>query len=1342
MTLTLIPADAAEGRMLWVKIALVITAGIVEPTFEPYSYIPVDPKDPAPEPNAEQTASIASFLSFTFLDPTIWLAYRVPHLSFDQLPPQCDYDYARNLIKRSYPAAIKLASPIGMNRLLRYLEDGGKDALVKPWVWILWIALGPMVNTILMQIYLFHSTGSLVRVEAIITSLVFDHALRIRLKAEVSDTQTTAVVPESPPNAPGSSTKSLNTPDSSSTAGDSGTIQTAATSSTATTVAAPPSGQVTGKAPDTKKTEASTPKGKDSKGKGANLVGKIMNLVTSDLSNIISGRHFLFVGTHHFVNILLCVNKVTVALSAPVQIALGMWFLYEVLGWSAFVGLAVMILMFPVPASVAKLMDGVQKKKMKATDARVQNVTEMMTVLRMIKLFGWETRVREEVTEKREEELVWVWKRKVLGLSNNIINYVIPLVHMVVTYATFTLIMKRELSASIVFSSITAFMILRDQMFMVFGMVPMLIQARVSLARVADFLQNAELLDAFSEGLTDAAAIGLSSEHREDIGCGKAYFSWANEQIDGAITPSRSTFRLSVDDDLVFKKGGFNLIIGPTGSGKTSLLMALLGETHYISTGPDSWVNLPRAGGVAYASQESWVQNDTIKANILFGSPYDGERDLPMRTQARLDLFDAGDATEVGERGLTLRCKPNFNAYPQTHNIAMASPLADFVVSLGTNGKIASQGSVTEALAKDSKLEEEFTHEKEAIELDVDEDEDEKDLEDEKERTDGKLTVAEEVRMGNVSKGAFTLFLGGLGGKWPILFWVQFIGGSWISAGFDAMQVWWLGWWARQYGSQDHVSAPHYLGIYTVLILGVIVFHVYGTTIYSLGTIRAARTVHQKLVTSLLGSTFRWLDVTPTSRVIARCTQDIQAVDGSVSQQFFMLLNITLAMITKLGAVLLFTPTFLLPAVFVSAIGGYVSRIYMKAQLSVKREMSNTKAPVLSNFGGAIAGLVSIRAYGAQEECKKETLTRIDNYVRAARAFWNLNRWIGIRLDALSAAFSGSLAFYLVYGTNLGYIDSSIIGFILTMAVSFSDKILSWVRMYNEWEVNGNSLERLQQYINIEQESAQKDEDIPPAHWPSSGELRVEKLSARYSQDGPKVLEDISFHISSGQRVGIVGRTGSGKSTLTLSLLRCIYTEGTVWYDGIPTHAINLDALRSNITIIPQLPELMSGTLRRNLDMFGQYDDATLNDALRSAGLFSLQRLSDDNRLTLDSQIASGGGNMSVGQRQMIALARAIVRDSKLLVLDEATSAIDYETDAIIQSSLRSELKSDVTVITVAHRLQTIMDSDKIMVLDAGRLVEFDSPKVLLQNKDSFLRALVEESADKEALYFMAEGKI
>ncbi|KAJ7931118.1 P-loop containing nucleoside triphosphate hydrolase protein [Mycena leptocephala] len=269
-------------------------------------------------------------------------------------------------------------------------------------------------------------------------------------------------------------------------------------------------------------------------------------------------------------------------------------------------------------------------------------------------------------------------------------------------------------------------------------------------------------------------------------------------------------------------------------------------------------------------------------------------------------------------------------------------------------------------------------------------------------------------------------------------------------------------------------------------------------------------------------------------------------------------------------------------------------------------------------------------------------------------------------------------------------------------------------------------LERIQSYLTIEQEPKPTASGIPPAYWPASGNLSVDNLSAKYSPDGPTVLHNISFNIKSGERVGVVGRTGSGKSSLTLSLLRCIFTEGTVSYDGLYlVYEPGRSALKHHYHPSSHVgqPELFVGSLRSNLDVLGQFDDVNLNAALRSAGLSSLQEDMDEGKLTLDSEISAGGSNLSVGQRQIIALARAIVRGSKLMILDEATSAIDYKTDEVIQSSLRTELPRDTTLLIVAHRLQTIMDADKIMVFDAGRIVEFDTPKALLQKKHGLLRS-------------------
>ncbi|KAJ6501692.1 hypothetical protein C8R47DRAFT_1193380 [Mycena vitilis] len=1377
ITYNRVPLDQLEGWILWAKLIGLFIAGAVVPLFIPRQYIPVDPKNPMPVPNAEQTASIISSMLYFFLDPVVFLGYRVAHMTHDQLPPLSDYDASANLKARNFKhlvskkwhiffglvwvfryeymtmainiiimASANFASPVGINRLLDYLENPNEEPAVKPWFWIVWLFVGPMLGSISFQWYIFMATRTLVRCEAIITQLVFEHALKIRVKAETAEkTPSSGTSTPADREAPspidqeessGSGDETLHSTDADTVSRDE-TLHASSSSIKSTT------SSKKGKGKAEVKEEPAESSGAN------NLVGKITNLVTTDLGNITDSRDFLFL-----------------FLLIPFEIILCVIFLYMVLGWSAFVGMGVMVLLFPLPGYVAKMVQTVQQQRLKKTDARVQTVTETMNVLRMIKLFGWERQMNERVAEKREEELQWLWKRQMLDLLNGTLNFFIP-----------TVIMKQDLSASKVFSSMSVFDMLRNQLHFIFWALSQAITGQVSLSRVNEFLHKTELLDSFAEkdSSTPDLFVPADVESEGKIGFRDASFAWSSEKTDGTLTPSKRKFMLIIDGELLFKPGCINLVVGPTGSGKTSLLMALLGEMHFIPSGPTSWYNLPRAKGVSYATQESWVQNETIKENILFGAKFDEERYKKVLHQCALErdleLFEAGDATEVGEKGLTLsggqkaritlaraiyanteiilvhtakwivdKCLrgdliKGRTVVLVTHNVAMAKPIADYVVSMGSDGQIHSHGSISEALATDEVLAEELNKDQEV--LDKKEDEVDAPPPAAEKKADGKLIVAEEVEEGHVSWHALTLYFKGLGGNHALLFFTVFLAGLALTEICQTVQTWFLGYWASQYSNPDvsHVDVFYYLGIFCILLSIAMTIYALAFILYTTGVYRASKSIHTQLVESVLGTTLRWLDITPTSRVIARCTVDIRQVDGPIASGLWGLLEMTMSMLVKFAAVILFTPLFFLPGLLVGALGGWCGQIYIAAQLSVKREMSNAKAPVLGHFGASLNGLASIRAYGAQDSITNISLDRIDKYTRTARTFYNLNRWVCVRIDVLGGLFAASLAYYLVYFQAH---SPSNVGFSLNMAIGFSGMILWWVRVLNDFEIQGNSLERIRGYIDIEQEAKPTAAGTPPAYWPSSGNLSVSQLSAKYSADGPKVLHDVSFNIQSGERVGVVGRTGSGKSSLTLALLRCIFTEGTVMYDGIPTSSLNLDALRSNITIIPQVPELLTGSLRKNLDLFEQYDDATLNSALRAAGLFALQSEMDDGKITLDSEISSGGNNLSVGQRQILALARAIVRGSKLLILDEATSAIDYKTDSVIQSSLRNELPKDTTLLTVAHRLQTIIDADKIMVLDAGRIVEFDTPKQLLKNKHGKLRALVDESGDKHALYKMA----
>ncbi|KAG8875180.1 hypothetical protein FRB98_008049 [Tulasnella sp. 332] len=601
----------------------------------------------------------------------------------------------------------------------------------------------------------------------------------------------------------------------------------------------------------------------------------------------------------------------------------------------------------------------------------------------------------------------------------------------------------------------------------------------------------------------------------------------------------------------------------------------------------------------------------------------------------------------------------------QTHNIGMMAALADLVVSVGSNGRVTSQDTILDALIKHSELREISKNEAE-IEKKEEQvvDAMEKPSVDRK-RSSGQLVAKEEVAEGKI--------------VWSACYWAKQYE---TRPGSEVNAVWYL-------SSVDSLCAAtsnrlmfNLRTMYgLIIVLGLSCFAV-GYVIFLLGKQRATRPAHTRLTKAILHAPLRWLDSTPSGRIIARFTQDITAIETSVSNTFYNLIGLSTSLLLKFISVLIYSPIFMFPGIAVGAWGAWIGSIYMTAQLPVKREMSNARSRVYSHFNAAMAGLTSIRAYGAEEVFRTESRKRIDGYTRPVRAFWDLNRWDCIRIDILGGSFAAFLATYLVHWRTP---DASIAGFSLTMTLSFTNILLYWVRVLNMFQVEGNSLERIKAYVDIDQGPQPVESRKPAGSWPSSGSILVERLSAKYSNDGPEV-----FRIKSGERVGW-GRTGVGKSSLSLAFLRMIPTTGKLFYDGVDTSEINLDALRNNITIIPQQPELMSGSLRQNL----------------------VSEKDDENKIHLDTEVTSGGTSFSVGQRQIVALARAMKTYLFAALPDEATASVDYKTDAAIQRGHRQGVFNDTTLIIIAHRLQTIMTSDKILVLDAGNVVEFDSPRWL-----------------------------
>ncbi|KAJ7801107.1 hypothetical protein B0H14DRAFT_2386708, partial [Mycena olivaceomarginata] len=602
-----------------------------------------------------------------------------------------------------------------------------------------------------------------------------------------------------------------------------------------------------------------------------------------------------------------------------------------------------------------------------------------------------------------------------------------------------TVIAHQDLSASKVFSSMGVFDLLRNQLWYAFSCISTAVNGKVSLDRLDDFLHNIELLDTFT--LKEDLEITAPNEPASNlIGFRDTTFAWSSDEADGTLTPSSRRFQLKIEGKLLFKPRCINLVLGPTGLGKTSLLMGLLGKMHLVSPTLSSWYNLPRDKGISYAAQESWVLNDTIRCCL----------------ERNLELWGAGDETEVGEKGLTLsggqkarvtlaraiyanteiilmddvlaaldvhtarwivdKCLSgdlikNRTVILVTHNVVMTSKIAEFVVSLGLDGRVHSQGSVSDTLEQDEQLAKEVTKDQEILELA------EKELDpttalDNPPKKDGKLVIPEEIAIGHVSWKALGLYFEGMGGggAYTIPFFLILLLRFWYlcapGISLDATQTWYLGYWARYYFANSECPSTdyelsQYLGGYSLLLLTSLTLFVLSYIYFTSGSFRASRIIHKQLVESIMSTTLRWLDFSPISRITARCTVDISAIDTQITQTLRLLIGCTVSMSVKFFAIVL-NPVFFFAGLVVGVLGAICGRIYMASQLSVKHEQSNAKAPVLAHFGATMAGLVSVRVYGAQEAVIRISMEQINCSTRAMRTFSNLNRWVTVRIGQSS----------------------------------------------------------------------------------------------------------------------------------------------------------------------------------------------------------------------------------------------------------------------------------------------------------------------------------------------------
>ncbi|XP_060220229.1 multidrug resistance-associated protein 1 isoform X2 [Meriones unguiculatus] len=1116
----------------------------------------------------------------------------------------------------------------------------------------------------------------------------------------------------------------------------------------------------------------------------SSTVGEIVNLMSVD--------------AQRFMDLATYINMIW---SAPLQVILALYLLWLVcfplvsffcreglprpsterawnLGPSVLAGVAVMIFMVPFNAVMAMKTKTYQVAHMKSKDNRIKLMNEILNGIKVLKLYAWELAFQDKVLNIRQEELKVLKKSAYLAAVGTFTWVCTPFLVALSTFAVYVTVDENNiLDAKKAFVSLALFNILRFPLNILPMVISSIVQASVSLKRLRIFLSHEELEPDSIERCSIKDGGGMNS-----ISVKNATFTWSRGE-----PPTLNGISFSIPE------GALVAVVGQVGCGKSSLLSALLAEMDKVEG------HVALKGSVAYVPQQAWIQNDSLRENILFGHPLQ-ERYYKAVMEAcallpDLEILPSGDRTEIGEKGVNLSggqkqrvslaravyCNSDIYLFDDplsavdahvgkhifekvvgptgllknktrilvTHGISYL-PQVDVIIVM-SGGKISEMGSYQELLDRDGAFAE-FVRTYASAEQDLASEDDSvsglgkesKPVENGMLVTDTvgkhlqsgdtgqqhsslaelqktgtkeetwKLMEADKVQTGQVQLSVYWDYMKAIGLFISFLSIFLFLCNH-VSA---LASNYWLSLWTDDHpivnGTQEHRNFR--LSVYGALgiLQGVAVFG-YSMAV-SIGGIFASRHLHLDLLHNVLRSPMSFFERTPSGNLVNRFSKELDTVDSMIPQVIKMFMGSLFSVIGAVIVILLATP---IAAVIIPPLGlvyFFVQRFYVASSRQLKRLESVSRSPVYSHFNETLLGVSVIRAFEEQERFIRQSDLKVDENQKAYYPSIVANRWLAVRLECVGNCIVLFAAlFSVIYRHNL---SAGLVG----LSVSYSLQItayLNWlVRMSSEMETNIVAVERLKEYSETEKEAPwQIQETAPHSTWPHSGRVEFRDYCLRYREDLDLVLKHINVTIEGGEKVGIVGRTGAGKSSLTLGLFRINESaEGEIIIDGVNIAKIGLHDLRFKITIIPQDPVLFSGSLRMNLDPFSQYSDEEVWMALELAHLKDFVSALPDK---LNHECAEGGENLSVGQRQLVCLARALLRKTKILVLDEATAAVDLETDDLIQSTIRTQFES-CTVLTIAHRLNTIMDYTRVIVLDKGEVRECGAPSELLQQRGIF----------------------
>ncbi|KAJ4467870.1 ABC protein [Lentinula aciculospora] len=1079
-----------------------------------------------------------------------------------------------------------------------------------------------------------------------------------------------------------------------------------------------------------------------------------------------------------------------VSWTAPIQVLVCLIILLVQLGPSALAGFALFPIAAPLQERIMAHRLKTRKTTNKFTEQRANLLAESLGVMRVVKYFSYEGPFLDRMFGTRRNELQGVRWMNHMQSVNVAFAYSVPVLAATLAFVTYAHTSGGEFNAAIIFSSLSLFQLLRQPMMFLPRAMSVTTDAQNAFSRLSKVF-HAEILD----------DIPFIVDHQQDLALNveDVTFEWENiappendedkERFEKVFLQRENYLSAKPFEvqriNMNIQRRRLVAIVGRVGSGKSSLLQGLVGEMRKTS-GQFSF-----GGRVAYCPQTAWIQNTSLRANILFGQPFEEAKYWRVLERSclipDLQMLPDGDLTEIGEKGINLsggqRQRVNIARalYYNADVILFDDPLCavdahvgrslffgaihslikegktvilvthalhflsscDYIYTMDA-GKIAEHGSYKDLIFRDgefARLDKEFggdptletrTQSVDAVALEA-----MKSKTDRLERKgvgigklEGKLMVKEKRTTGSLSWAVYKTYLrAGLG--WftipSIALSILLMQGSQIVNSYTL--VWWEG---NQFGWSFSLYEVLYaaLGIFQATFTVVL-----GLAIDMMSTF-ASKNLHNDGTRAVMYAPMSFFDTTPMGRVQSVFGKDIDSMLDLCSP----LIAAILLMANVVGSVIIISilEPFFLIAVSVIAFGyQYFASFYRASAREVKRLDAMLRSLLYSHFSESLTGLPTIRSYGEIPQFVRDNKFYIDLENRALFLTVTNQRWLAVRLDALGAFLVFFIAVFSV--TGVGSINAAQIGLVLTYATQLTQLLGRMTRQSAELENYMNSVERIAHYSHrgfIDQEAPHEIPDHkPPQEWPDRGAISFENVSMSYRPGLPNVLHRINISINPGEKIGIVGRTGAGKSSLTLCVLRIVEFSGLVKIDNVNISEIGLRDLRTKIAIIPQDPILFSGTVRSTLDPFSVYDDPRLWDALRRSFLVddrnsgnSTTHIDNHNgRITLDTVIEPEGTNISLGQRSLLSLARALVKDSRVVILDEATASVDLETDKRIQDTIRSEFQ-DRTLLCIAHRLRTIIGYDRILVMDAGQVAEFDTPLNLFQRDGSIFRSLCHRS--------------